>query len=422
MSRIFSFIVLMAFSTLSASPTVDLSTQEGEERLMLSSYSNDYWRLNSHYLSQRPGSCGVGSATMVLNALDILRPSVEEYFDYTLYTPPKFLESVKNVIQQEEIKAGFMNLHVLAESLKLFSVDANVIYADALSGEDFRSLLKATLNDSQSFLIANYYRPSLGQKGKGNFSPIGAYDEVSDSVLLLDPLRDQYGPFWVPVDDLLKSMHEVDAGGQVRGLISVKRLYTEVFSAQGMQMIKNSQFRADYFTLSRYFETQDHWTYCAVASSVAVMNSLLDRVVFSQDAFFTEEAKKIVKPEEVKSNWRGLTAHEVVQILALYNFSGTFTSANTVSLDAFRETLKIVLNDPEQMIVANYYRPEAGQVGGGHFSPIVAYDQESDSVLIMDTSRYKYPPVWINIHTFFQSLATKDSDGIYRGYLTIRKA
>lgn len=404
-----------------ANPTLDLSSKEGKERLINSKYSNDYWVLNSYYLTQKSQSCGVGSAVMVLNALDIFRPNVEEYFNRTLFTPSTFLLATKNVITQEEIKAGFMNLTVLAESLKTFSLDATVIHGDSITAEDLRTILKGNLNDSQTFIIANYHRPSIGQEGKGNFSPIGAYDEASDSVLLLDPLRDQQGPFWVQVEDIFKSMNEIDASGKTRGLILVKRLYVELFSEKGMQMIKNSHFREVYFKISRYFETQEHWTYCAIASSVAAMNTLQDQVVFSQENFFTDEVQKIVSPEQVKTDWRGLTANELVQILAIHGYSSTFINADTLTAEAFRNTLKITLNDPEQIIIANYNRPEAGQVGGGHFSPVVAYDQETDSVLIMDTSSFKYPPVWIDLNKFVKSMSTKDSAGIYRGYLTVKK-
>lgn len=404
-----------------ANLTLNLNSKEGAARLINSKYSNDYWALNSYYLTQKSQSCGVGSAVMVLNALDIFRPSVEEYFNRTLFTPSTFLQGINNVITQEEIKAGFMNLSVLAESLKVFSLDTIAIHADMIAAEDFRTILKDTLNDSQAFIIANYHRPSIGHNGKGNFSPIGAYDEASDSVLLLDPLRDQQGPFWVQVEDLHKSSNEVDASGETRGLILVKRLYVELFSEKGMQMIKNSQFREVYFKISRYFETQEHWTYCAIASSVAAMNTLQDQVVFSQENFFTDEVQQIVTSEEVKTDWRGLTADELVQILPLHGFSGTFINADTLTADAFRDALKSTLNDPEQIIIANYNRPEAGQVGGGHFSPVVAYDQDTDSVLIMDTSRFKYPPVWIDLSQFVKAMATIDSTGISRGYLTVKK-
>lgn len=60
-----------------------------------------------------------------------------------------------------------------------------------------------------------------------------------------------------------------------------------------------------------------------------------------------------------------------------------------------------------------YTREVLGQTGAGHFSPIGGrdlcgnelffdpmpivrgYDEETDSILIMDVARFKYPPHWV---------------------------
>jgi hypothetical protein len=42
-------------------------------------------------------------------------------------------------------------------------------------------------------------------------------------------------------------------------------------------------------------------------------------------------------------------------------------------------------NVVDRVLIASYNRKALKQTGSGHFSPIAAYDQESDSVLIMDT-------------------------------------
>jgi glutathione gamma-glutamylcysteinyltransferase len=41
----------------------------------------------------------------------------------------------------------------------------------------------------------------------------------------------------------------------------------------------------------------------------------------------------------------------------------------------------------ERVLIASYSRRALQQTGSGHFSPIAAYDEESDTVLIMDTVR-----------------------------------
>ncbi|KAI2493270.1 Phytochelatin synthase [Fragilaria crotonensis] len=49
-----------------------------------------------------------------------------------------------------------------------------------------------------------------------------------------------------------------------------------------------------------------------------------------------------------------------------------------------------------------------GQTGDGHFSPIAAYHAESDSVLVMDVARFKYPPYWASVEDLYQAMQPID--------------
>ena len=46
------------------------------------------------------------------------------------------------------------------------------------------------------------------------------------------------------------------------------------------------------------------------------------------------------------------------------------------------------------LIIAAYSRKELLQTGDGHYSPIGGYHAPTDSVLILDVARFKYPPHW----------------------------
>ena len=55
-------------------------------------------------------------------------------------------------------------------------------------------------------------------------------------------------------------------------------------------------------------------------------------------------------------------------------------------------------------------------------SPLGAYDAESDRFLILDTSRYKAPPVWVRTADLFAAMAEPTRDGgRTRGFLLVRK-
>ena len=55
--------------------------------------------------------------------------------------------------------------------------------------------------------------------------------------------------------------------------------------------------------------------------------------------------------------------------------------------------------------------------GGGHFSPLAAYNRTADDLLLMDVARYKYPPFWVDAELLRQAMATTDTtSGRHRGF------
>ena len=65
-------------------------------------------------------------------------------------------------------------------------------------------------------------------------------------------------------------------------------------------------------------------------------------------------------------------------------------------------------------------RTGVGEVGGGHMSPIAAFDETTDRVLIADVSRYKYPPVWATLASVFNAMNTTDvGSGMSRGWVVL---
>jgi len=105
----------------------------------------------------------------------------------------------------------------------------NAVYGSDSNIEQFRHVVRQTCthatettisttnNNTQeqeqrptSFLIVTYMRKVLGQTGTGHFSPIGAYDESSDHVLILDTARFKYGPHWVPLELVFEALLPLD--------------------------------------------------------------------------------------------------------------------------------------------------------------------------------------------------------------------
>lgn len=73
--------------------------------------------------------------------------------------------------------------------------------------------------------------------------------------------------------------------------------------------------------------------------------------------------------------------------------------------------------EPLSVLVISYNRKTLKQTGSGHFSPIAAYDDASDSVLILDTARFKYGAHWANLSLVYEAMKSIDPDtGKSRGF------
>jgi hypothetical protein len=88
----------------------------------------------------------------------------------------------------------------------------------------------------------------------------------------------------------------------------------------------------------------------------------------------------------------------------------------------FREAAKAALGARDRFVLINFSRgtmSDDGQ-GGGHFSPLAAYHEETDSFLVMDVARYKYPPFWVDADLLWRAMATTDTVSERpRGYVVI---
>ena len=72
------------------------------------------------------------------------------------------------------------------------------------------------------------------------------------------------------------------------------------------------------------------------------------------------------------------------------------------------------------VLVASYSRAAIGQTGDGHFSPLAAYHAASDSVLVLDVARFKYPPYWVALADLRRAMDPLDHvTGRPRGYFLV---
>jgi hypothetical protein len=200
-------------------------------------------------------------------------------------------------------------------------------------------------------------------------------------------------------------------------------------SIQGENLLLESQTRADYFLLSNQFVTQINQAYCGVASSVMVLNALglpapespqyKPFKVFTQENFFVRvETNRVVSPEIVSK--QGMTLAQLGGVLSSHGAKIKVYYGSDVDLERFRALVIENLSVRDKFVIVNYLRKTIGQERGGHISPIAAYNRRTDRFLILDVSRYKYPPVWVKAIDLWQAIRTMDANKT-RGFVLVGK-
>lgn len=201
-----------------------LDSEAGRELISESRYKEDFWALSATFATQQTQTfCGIASAVAVLNALPGTKPKDPVFYPWPYYTQQNFFsERVSKHVSMTGVLEMGVVLEMLARTLREHRVQALVTHASAATVAEFRSHVRTTSNDVNDFLLVNFSRAVLGQKGEGHFSPIGAYHEGTDRVLVLDVARYKYTPSWVPVDLLFAAMTGKDSSsGKSRGWIWV---------------------------------------------------------------------------------------------------------------------------------------------------------------------------------------------------------
>ena len=203
-----------------------------------------------------------------------------------------------------------------------------------------------------------------------------------------------------------------------------------LLESRGQARISSAEANTSFLPLSAYFETQKNQAFCAVASSVIILNALNiqrpknrfypDFPYFNQDEFFNSIDPKLANPETVSKE--GMTFEQLAAVLRQFPVSVSAYRGDTLSVDKFRETIRSALSSKDQFALLNFFRPSIGEVGVGHWSPLAAFDAKSDSVLVLDVARYKYPPLWVPVTKLYEGAQKVDNtSGVARGLLVIQK-
>lgn len=202
-------------------------------------------------------------------------------------------------------------------------------------------------------------------------------------------------------------------------------------SAEGRARLLRSQHKESYWPLSVRYETELGQSHCGPASAVMVLNALSTSSpttlthapfkAFEQDNFFSKAVDAILPDAMVRR--QGCTLEQLAAMVGSWGTQVEVHHVNDEKSDEFREAIKQSGQTGTSYVIVNFFRKPLSQAGGGHFSPIAAYDEETDSCLVMDVARYKYPPFWVPTEMMVRAMNTGDSSsGKHRGYFVVRHA
>ncbi len=223
-------------------------------------------------------------------------------------------------------------------------------------------------------------------------------------------------------------------------------------SSANIKKLQNSKFNNDFYQLVNFYQPQENPLFCAIASTTIIKNALnynnissqktgerkspnnelLAYKLYSQSDFFNEESEKIKKRAVIE--YKESKADDATKYdpgLTLDEFAAILPKAHELKVDVtkiekndifeiekFRQILKNILNENEKFVVANFDGKLIEKGTRGHFSPIVAYNEESDEVMVMDVALHKNQWYWIELNKIFAAMNSKDGNS-YRGYAIV---
>ena len=254
-------VVLVAALAIAAAPdalALDAATQglvlfnsdEGIARLARANAKVDFPALANQFEAQsNVAFCGPTTAAIVLNAMrsgsrDLPRDRSRLHPEDLRHLPSGFDPSVPRFTQDNVIDKGpKTRSQVLGQPItvdgkqvrdfgyQLRQFDALlrahdlvtrlVVVDDKKPEDDIRADFVDNLTRGGDYVIVNYRREEVGQRGGGHISPLGAYDAGSDSALVLDVNPASAGWVWMPLATLVKGMRTFDTV-ENRGYILVR--------------------------------------------------------------------------------------------------------------------------------------------------------------------------------------------------------
>jgi hypothetical protein len=220
-------------------------------------------------------------------------------------------------------------------------------------------------------------------------------------------------------------------------------------SDEGLARLARSTAKVDFPSLANQFEAQSNGAFCGPTSAAIVLNAIrglpgdrsrlhsedlqyipssYDPTIprFTQDNVISkgQKTRAQVLGEPVTLNGKQIKdfGYQVRQLDEMLRANGLTTRLVIVddgkAEQDIRTDLVENLKRRGDFVIVNYQRKAVGQQGGGHISPLGAYDAESDSFLVLDVNPASAGWAWMPTATLVKGMRTFDTVE-NRGYILI---
>jgi hypothetical protein len=198
----------------------------------------DYWALAPYYLPQpTERACSATNLTLVLNAARSTQDLRSDQKLLTVasfakdYTDPAYAQTVMGDGKFDRAQVTNRNLaHVLeqaVEKLKLKGPKTAVELVNVdpknpeQSRKQFHQALVANEKSADDFIFMSFVQGVLtgDPEGGAHVATVGAYDAQRKLVLIMDPDREWYEPYWSPEDKVFDAIRDPRSDGLNPGWI-----------------------------------------------------------------------------------------------------------------------------------------------------------------------------------------------------------
>ena len=199
-------------------------------------------------------------------------------------------------------------------------------------------------------------------------------------------------------------------------------------SNDGLDLLNKSQYNGDFYRLINFYQPQINPLYCSAATSAIILNALhygniqnqaasqttlpielgggfKEFPLYTQEYFFNNKTDNIKNrhiinleaPKEIKYRRKvydpGVNLADLNKILTeIYDLEVTINYADKITEEAlnnFRQTIREILADDKRYLIVNFDGRILGKKTHGHTSPLVAFNEKEDAILVLDVALHK---------------------------------